>query len=414
MNNHRQVVSEPVSSCPVCGGAHLVSLEDPSDFAAFTTSGQEFVFHIGVAGCNDCGFIFLNPRASLEEMGRYYSLQSRKPRDFASLDEPFAALLDHQTSFIQSQWKPSGPQRLLDVGCAEGFFLRRLAAECRDGVTLEGVEPGAVYANAARSLLPDAIVHEQTLENCNLPSRAYDIVTLRHVLEHLLDPAAALLMLNPLLKSDGLLHIEIPDVTEMSPTISPFRHYEHINYFTPQTIRFVLERSGYRIVRLEAAQDNPKGSGFSYPIIRILAMRATDPVNKPTPASPNDVKSIYCGYAQRQTEFFKGRIDAVDRRVRELVATGKRVGIFGAGPHTMDLLNTLKMAPETFSVAFDNNPNKTGKRIRGIIIRVPDAAEMSKLDAVLISSAEFEGAMTEQVRSFDLPSLEILRLYSDD
>jgi 2-polyprenyl-3-methyl-5-hydroxy-6-metoxy-1,4-benzoquinol methylase len=412
MTEQQQAASETVSACPLCSGTNLLTLQDKTEFSVFTTSGQDFVFQIGVGGCRNCGFIFLNPRAGQAEMARYYSLQSRNPRSFDKLDKPYSDLLDHQTRFIQRHWKPSGPQRILDVGCAEGFFLKRLARECGNSVILEGIEPGRIYAAAARALLPDAIIHESLLDSCELEANSYDIITLRHVLEHLLNPIESLLALKPLLAPSGLLHIEIPNVTDFPATISPFYHQEHMSYFTPKTIRFALERCGYRVVEIEAKKDNPIGSGFSYPITRVLAARSTASTNSPSIPSPDSAQQIYAGYVERQREFLNGRIEAVTQRVNDLAARGKRIGIFGAGPHTVDLFHTMKVEPKAFLVALDNNPNKAGKRIRGIPIKQPDAVALAQLDSIVISSAEFESAMVDQIRSYNLPSVEILKLYS--
>lgn len=406
--------NETLSTCPVCDGSSLKVLEPESNFQAFITTGEEFTFQMGLSGCQSCGFIFLNPRATKEEMGRYYSLQARKPRSFENLDPPYAELLDFQTQFIRKRWQPKAAQRILDIGAAEGFFLKRLAAECETPPVLEGIEPGSVYAEAARQLLPDAVIHEDLLEATNLPVAAYDLVTIRHVLEHLLEPVDALKIVLPSLKTNGILHIEVPDVTEIPPTISPFIHHEHMNSFTPSTLKLAIERAGFEILLHESAQDNPIGSGFSYPIQRILATPA--PQQDSAIAAPVDLvdsEAVYQGYTDRQRAFLAGKIEHTHRRLVELASKKNRLAIFGAGPHTFDLFRTLKLDPQIFSVALDNNPHKLGKRIRGIEIVQPTADVLRSLDAVLISSAEFEKAMATQIEGFGVEDVEILRLYGD-
>lgn len=400
-------------TCPVCEGSGLTVLEPASDFQAFLTSGDEFTFHMGLSGCQTCGFIFLNPRATQDEMSRYYSLQARKPRSFESLEEPYADLLDFQASFIRQRWKPQGAQRILDIGAAEGFFLRRLAAECERPPQLEGIEPGSVYAEAARALLPDAVIHEDVLESTNLPAAAYDLVTIRHVLEHLIEPVAALKIIRPLLKPDGILHVEIPDVSKIPPTISPFIHHEHMNSFTPSTLRLAMERAGLEILVHESAQDNPVGSGFSYPIQRVLAVPAAGNAAPDLVVGPPvlDSETIYREYHERQREFLSGQAAVAWRRVTELAAQGARIAIFGAGPHTFDLFRTLELKPSIFAIALDNNPHKAGKRIRGLQIVRPTPEVVRSLDAVLISSAEFEDAMAAQITGLGVLGVEVIRVY---
>ena len=400
-----------LTNCPVCSGSDLRVLEPASDLQAFITTGDVFTFHMGLSACNSCGFIFVNPRATQDELTRYYGLQARKPRVFSQLDKPYADLLDFQAAFVRKRWNAEGAQRLLDVGSAEGFFLKRLADECAEPPVLEGVEPGSVYANAARELMPDAIIHEQVIEEAQLPAQSYDVVTLRHVLEHLVEPVLVLGILHDLLKPSGVLHIEVPDVTEIPANLSPFIHHEHMNSFTPETLRLAIERSGFEILVHESAQDNPVGSGFSYPIQRVLAKPLPAGFVPPAPPRVPDVDAIYNGYSERQKVFIEGQIAPTHERLLELASQGKRIGVFGAGPHTFDLFRTLKLSPSLFACALDNNSHKIGKHMLGLEIVQPTPESVAGLDVVLVSSAEFEGAMADQIASFDLPEVEVLRLY---
>lgn len=404
-----------LEACPVCDGRNLSVLEEPKDVHAFITTGSEFAFHIGLSCCETCGFIFVNPRSTQAEMSKYYGMQARNPRDWSNLDKPYADLIDFQTRFIRKLWKPAGRQRILDIGSAEGLFLNRLAAECEEPPLLEGIEPGARYAAAARALMPDAVIHEEILESATLPERSYDLVTIRHVLEHLLDPVAAVKIIRPLVKPEGLLHIEVPDVTDVPATISPFLHYEHMNSFTPDTLRLTLERGGFEILLHESANDNPEGSGFAYPVQRVLATptEGRDWLSAINPSAALESKASYRSYEDRYRTFLSGRMTEVRKRIRALAGAGKTLGVFGAGPHTYELFRALDLDPKDFVLAFDNNPHKHGKLMRGIEIVKPTRDAMSAIDAVLISSAQFEPVIFEQVEGFGLPQLEVLRLYND-
>lgn len=380
---------------------------------AYTTSGEDHTFVLGLEGCEDCQFIFHSPRASLEEMTTYYSLQARKPRSIENLEKPFSDLLDHQAAFIQRHWNPTaGEQRILDVGAAEGFFLERLDRECRADVVLEGIEPGAIYAQAARDLLPAAVIYEETLETANLPDHAYDVVTLRHVLEHILDPKAALQKIHTLLKPDGFVHVELPDMTDWPPSVSPFLHHEHINYFSPANLRYLFESTGFDVVEMESANDNPVGSGFAYPIQRVLAKPSREPQTPDLARQRKTCVEIYEGYNDRQGAFLTERIFPTRDKIDALVKAGKKVAVFGAGPNTSDLFYTLGFSGETFVVAFDNNIHKVGKQFRTIPILAPTPEALAQVDAVLISSEQYELAIAEQLAAFAPPELQVFRLYS--
>ena len=398
-----------LDACPVCEGRRLAVLEAEHDFHSFTTTGDEFTFRIGSSGCVDCGFVFLNPRAGQAQMHRYYARQSRIPRAIEKLAKPYADLLDMQASFIRRLWTARPPQRILDVGGAEGFFLARLNREVDGGAALEAVEPSTVYADAARSVLPDAVVHQCMLEDAPLQPASFDLITIRHVLEHLQSPRQALAILRPLLKPAGLLHIEVPNIVDWPASVSSMFHHEHLNYFTQDSLRCVLEREGFKVDLIEEATDNPVSSGFSYPVLRVLASpgdRRTEPCR-----AAHDPIEIYRRHVQSRTAYLSERFDGVRQHIQRLVAQGRRIALFGAGPHTMDVLTVLALPGDTWTVVFDNNANKTGRRLRGVEIVAPTREAVSAVDAIVVSSSEFQQEMVNQLTDLRIPQLEIVTLY---
>ena len=62
----------------------------------------------------------------------------------------------------------------------------------------------------------------------------------------------------------------------------------------------------------------------------------------------------------------------------------------------------------------DNNKNKQGKYMRGILIEKPDENSLNSVDCILISSQEFEDEMVKNVRSLVGEDMEIIRIYGDD
>lgn len=398
-----------LDACPVCHSRRLAVLEAEHDFHSFTTTGDEFTFRIGSAGCLDCGFVFLNPRAGQSQMHRYYERQSRIPRAIDRLARPYADLLDMQASFIRRRWSARPPQRILDVGGAEGFFLARLDREVEGGAALEAVEPSTVYADAARSVLPRAVIHQCMLEDAPLQPGSFDLITIRHVLEHLQSPRQALAILRPLLEPAGLLHIEVPNIVDWPASVSSMFHHEHLNYFTSDSLRCVLELEGFQADLIEEGTDNPVSSGFSYPVLRVLASageRRTTPCR-----AAHDPRDIYRRHVQSRTAYLSERFDGVRERIRRLSAERKRIALFGAGPHTLDVLAVLALPSETWTTVFDNNPNKTGRRLRGVEIVAPTRETVSSVDAVVVSSAEFQQEMVSQLEAFRIPGLEIVTLY---
>jgi SAM-dependent methyltransferase len=103
----------------------------------------------------------------------------------------------------------SGAPTLLDVGCGNGQFLVRMAMY---GWTAEGIDtdPAAVAAAQRAGLR----VRKADLDSLRVEvgPKAYDAVTLGHVIEHLHDPVAALRTVHELLREGGVVWIATPNV----------------------------------------------------------------------------------------------------------------------------------------------------------------------------------------------------------
>lgn len=397
------------SACPLCNHSHLAVLEEKHNFESFTTMGDIFSFEIGATACRQCGFMFLNPRAGQAQMHKYYSRQSRIPRSLKSMSKPFSRLLDMQVSFIRQHWEPPIGARLLDIGGAEGFFLERLSHDVPGDAICEIIEPSTKYAETAQLVLPTAVIHRCMLEDAHLNEKAFDLVSLRHVLEHLQSPREALQIIRKLLKPTGVLHLELPNVAHWPPSVSSMVHHEHLNYFTSDTMNYALALEGFQLIALEEWNDNPESSGFAYPVLRVIAA----PSNNPAVIVPSGSKvpENYKRQQRTRSMYVEKHIGPVRRRIEELNAAGCSIALFGAGPHTLDFLRALKMPLSVWSILIDNNPNKIGKNFKGIIIQAPSREVLATVAAVVISSEEFEAEIAEQIRELDQSNIEIITLY---
>ena len=196
-----------LSNCPLCKSKFLFRIKKKHSFESFTTKGLNFIFNIGASICKQCGFIFLNPRASQFGMKLYYAGQSRIPRNLDKLSKPFLSLLDMQVQYIIKHWnnRPIYP-KILDIGGAEGFFLNRISKEF-DKTNLEMIEPSSEYVKQARKNLSKAKIKTGVIEEQKLISNSYDLITLRHVFEHLQNPKEILHIIHKALKKSALLHL---------------------------------------------------------------------------------------------------------------------------------------------------------------------------------------------------------------
>jgi SAM-dependent methyltransferase len=150
---------------------------------------------------------------------------------------------------IVRQYVRSG--RLLDVGCAAGLFLSHAF---QGGWNITGLEPNEkLYEEAQRRLAGKGEVHCTTLEVASLGERAFDVITLWDVLEHVPEPRCFLQTCCRLLRRNGYLFINVPDLDSWQARVLgrrwPLFIPEHLNYFNRQSLRLCGERAALTPVR---------------------------------------------------------------------------------------------------------------------------------------------------------------------
>ncbi|MGH8545038.1 MAG: class I SAM-dependent methyltransferase [Gammaproteobacteria bacterium] len=99
---------------------------------------------------------------------------------------------------------PNGPQRILDVGCGDGFFFPYLSHLGQ----IEGVEPEAQLVTDRGRRWGE--IHTIPFDERFRPSKRFTLILFLDVLEHLPDPRVALRHATRLLDSNGRVIITLP------------------------------------------------------------------------------------------------------------------------------------------------------------------------------------------------------------
>jgi len=99
----------------------------------------------------------------------------------------------------------------LDIGCGFGSVLYFFK---KDGWKVNGLELSADLANHVISSLNIPVDVCNFLHYKN--TKQFDLVSLRHVLEHLPDSNAAMIKISELLKKNGFAHFEFPNISSVS------------------------------------------------------------------------------------------------------------------------------------------------------------------------------------------------------
>jgi len=139
-------------------------------------------------------------------------------------------------------------RRLLDVGCATGFFLD--AARSR-GWTVRGLEVSDFASNYARRELELPVETASIVSPPGLPH--FDVVTLWDTIEHLDRPDLALANIRGLLGPRGVLVFSTGDYDSLLRRLTGkrwrlFADPTHNVFFNERVLRRLLERESFEVL----------------------------------------------------------------------------------------------------------------------------------------------------------------------
>jgi 2-polyprenyl-3-methyl-5-hydroxy-6-metoxy-1,4-benzoquinol methylase len=160
--------------------------------------------------------------------------------------------------------------QVLDVGCGGGGLL----VELMDALAARGVAMCEPYGiDISRGLAAQAderlrryggrCLHAAALDGlARLPVRAVDVVLLASFLEHEVRPLELLRACAALLAPGGVVIVKVPNYASLNRVVRGerwcgFRWPDHVNYFTPDTLRAMAGAAGLRVVRSRLADRLP-------------------------------------------------------------------------------------------------------------------------------------------------------------
>ncbi len=217
-----------------------------------------------IVRCRKCGLIYVNPRypqASLQEIytESYYDHDGiNNGREFYGYDDYLQDEENIRITFARrlktiERFAETG--RLLDVGCATGFFLDLARQQGWNALGTEVSQFGAAYAREKLNL----DVRIGTLRSLDLNDASFDVVTMWDVIEHVVDPMSELREIHRLLRSGGVLSIITPDAGSFVARLlgrrwEEYRRVrEHVYFFSRATLTHMLQECGFDVLLTESA-----------------------------------------------------------------------------------------------------------------------------------------------------------------
>lgn len=238
-----------------------------------------------VVGCKSCGLVYVTPRlrdASLIDHvynESYWNSAAAKVHGYSDYraDAPlYKRTYRSRLAIVERHFpglvRPGGrPLRVLDIGCAAGYFL--LVCQER-GCAVTGLEPSDAIRSFASAELGTENVHGRLLGiDDEFKPKSFDLITFWDVIEHIPEPHRALARAAELLAPGGRLIVETQNVESRAAKFfgkkwQHYKHAEHIYHFAPATLSRLFDEAGFELL------ENSPRLGGKYVTLAFIAERA--------------------------------------------------------------------------------------------------------------------------------------------
>jgi SAM-dependent methyltransferase len=238
--------------CPLC------EARDPAPLAGYGEGIWQLV------RCGPCGFVYLDRAPDYTALFAAMAWEKTGAAELERRAEirPFSFRLSRATRIRMALLprkkmadlvaRAARPGNVVDLGCGTGWQLASLPAS----FIPYGIEISAEAAGAADSLLRQrggTAINQPALRGLeSFADGFFTAATLRSYLEHELHPRAVLRELWRTLAPGGVAIVKVPNYGSLNRRVTGrkwcgFRYPDHLNYFTPKTLRGLAEGCGYRV-----------------------------------------------------------------------------------------------------------------------------------------------------------------------
>jgi SAM-dependent methyltransferase len=358
-----------------------------------SAGAEESVFPITLGQCQNCGHLQLTRHPSVAEIcPRFEWITYREPHE-------------HLAELLQKVSRLPGIRRESRVGTivASNDPTRERFAEL--GMrNVSSICPGHDESVPSRNPKIETVHAELTPEAAErIVARegTFDIIVVRHVLEHAHDLRGFLAVLRQLVRPGGYLVFEVPDCEPAFASLDySVLWEEHIHYFFAETFRGCFEHCGLSV------QEILRPTCSLVAIVRHVGDGLEAKL-------AGNTKSLMIENARK---FARG-VDARRKTTRTFLSRfrvpGRTIALFGAGHQGCVFVNLLSLK-DRIDIVIDDHPNKRGLFMPGSRLPIIGAREAVGQNIALCLSAlslESERQVFSRNPEFAQSRCEVMSIY---
>jgi hypothetical protein len=338
-----------IETCPICRGT-VKKLEVA---AKYYVEPLDVVLEQRYGFCQNCQFVFCTTPLSEEQLDEYYVQSKRffEPQQRV----PDLQHAESQAVFALRYVSIQQDFKLLEIGPFRDYFLAAVLAKTG----------GKGYFSELNKIAVERLLQQGYSRVDWQKEEKFDLIGLRHVLEHIVDLNGFMDFLATRLNTDGVVFVEVPDLTHTELAHVDGLQFEHVNYFTQKSLLTLAEITGFHVVGMESVR--MVGSATSSNQVLRVALRRL-------PTS---------GQQQALTTYLERSLSIVNV-VKALLRQRTKIAFYGAGTLTQMLLPYLVDEERPLAI-FDADTQKQGTNLLGIAVKSPDYLVVHEFDTVFIT-----------------------------
>jgi SAM-dependent methyltransferase len=225
--------------------------------------------------CKECSVAFIDPLPDPAAISEHF--RNDYITDDVHLEKIYGDLRRGALERIANHVsRRRGGGKILDVGCAGGYFLDRYFDSAKWDKF--GIEPSryALRRAASRGIH----TYEGEVSSVELPDSFFDVITAAGVLPYFREPNRELQILQRALRPGGLIVLELPlGATQIWRHTTPLGRATgggwrsllqspHLFYYDGNSLRFLLAQSGFHLDGLAPSPGNQQSSALHQLLFR--------------------------------------------------------------------------------------------------------------------------------------------------
>ncbi len=371
-----------MDKCIICGSKQFLSILQVQKVPASLSSpppGKPEVYGIlNIVACKDCSHVF-NKDFSPEVINQLYA-------------EDYSASLPVSPN-VQSRFRNVAENVIglehfkdkivIEVGASDFTFSENLLGYGAKQVI--AIEPSAIFTTDNPKIIH---IHDYATEEvikAHFPKA--DTVVMRHVMEHVTDPVRIINDFAQSLPLGAHFYVEVPNAEDILTQHRPYEFfYEHVSYFSPHMLTSILEACGFSIVKV-----TPLINGQHFGVLAKKAQKV----------APREIVHVSANQKiLAAIPGFQHSLATFDKAMRSVLASHKRIAIYGAGGHTISTTARMGLSTKEIQILLDQSPVKVGKLAPQchIPIVMPTESTVNSVDCIIIIASLHQDEIAKDLR----------------